>query len=571
MRCLSSLLRATALSATLLPVMAWSQVALEVSLNPEEKMVAPFKVGQPILFLVKNNMPKQQTLTASVTGIEADIAGCETVDADSTCTLTVTPKQYGVFEFTVKTSTGRHIGLSDKYPVAYRLATYNLSFDRSCTKECSTDDGVTVQCKTNQANCPNGFDILKKQMALSKDDQQELIDKFRSGADMSDSDKVLAEAAIQIRNVAEVIQRKNPDVIVMGEFDNNGDGSDNDAIDDFQTNYLNVSQNNQIPLRYEFTWNTPTNTGKPSGLDLSNDGRENGPDDAWGHGFYHGQYAFAVFSKYPIDKNHYRSFQNFRWKDLPDASNPEIEICDDSEKLIPENRNCGDGWHSSLAWKQHPLSSKNHIDLPVTIPVAGTTSSETLHILASHPTPPIFDGAAKRNYKRNRDEIQFWINYIAGTSVADDGNSSSSLPDNAHFIIAGDLNADPDVGDGHLATIKALLNHARVNTAATTGSMRPTSRGGQEYLSSSECTRNCKRADGNTITSVSGLRLDHVIPSATLKVVGSGVFWPAANESGKHLVYDKTLGASKGVSSDHRLVWVDLYIPSKSTSGKTEL
>ena len=98
-----------------------------------------------------------------------------------------------------------------------------------------------------------------------------------------------------------------------------------------------------------------------------------------------------------------------------------------------------------------------------------------------------------------------------------------------------------------------------MNTEATTGSLRPESHGAQEYLNSDDCYRSCDRDINNeALTAVSALRIDYVIPSANLKVIRSGVFWPASGEPGRHLVYDENLGTSKEVSSDHRMVWMDL-------------
>ncbi len=56
------------------------------------------------------------------------------------------------------------------------------------------------------------------------------------------------------------------------------------------------------------------------------------------------------------------------------------------------------------------LSSKSHWDVPVKV------GNKTIHILASHPTPPSFDGAEDRNGKRNHDEIRFWKDYISDSS-----------------------------------------------------------------------------------------------------------------------------------------------------------
>lgn len=95
-----------------------------------------------------------------------------------------------------------------------------------------------------------------------------------------------------------------------------------------------------------------------------------------------------------------------------------------------------------------------------------------------------------------------------------------------------------------------------MNQAVTTGSLIPVSAGEPRCLASGTCKRN-KQHPAERITSSSGLQLDHVIPSANLEVTGSGVFWPASFEAGHHLVYDTKRGIAKGVSSDHRLVWVD--------------
>ena len=48
--------------------------------------------------------------------------------------------------------------------------------------------------------------------------------------------------------------------------------------------------------------------------------------------------------------------------------------------------------------------------------------------------------------------------------------------------------------------------------------------------------------------SLGNIRIDYVLPSANLQVVGSGVFWPAPGEAGAELAD----------ASDHHMVWVDL-------------
>jgi hypothetical protein len=74
-----------------------------------------------------------------------------------------------------------------------------------------------------------------------------------------------------------------------------------------QTNFL--SANTAEPIDYPYYYNAPSNTGIPSGFDLNNDGSIGGPDDAFGFGVFPGQYGFIVLSKYEIDMDDVRTFQ----------------------------------------------------------------------------------------------------------------------------------------------------------------------------------------------------------------------------------------------------------------------
>ena len=68
---------------------------------------------------------------------------------------------------------------------------------------------------------------------------------------------------------------------------------------------------------------------------------------------------------------------------------------------MPIEENGGD-WYSEQERNIMRLSSKSHWDVPVNI------GGQIIHLLASHPTPPIFDGIEDRNGRRNHDEIRFW-------------------------------------------------------------------------------------------------------------------------------------------------------------------
>ncbi|MDX1390877.1 MAG: endonuclease/exonuclease/phosphatase family protein, partial [Rheinheimera sp.] len=186
----------------------------------------------------------------------------------------------------------------------------------------------------------------------------------------------------QIKNIAHIIQLTRPDVLLLNEFDYIADSEQ--GVKAFIRNYLNKAQGDAKPIDYPYFYYNTVNTGTPSPYDLDNDGIASGTGaDAWAFGFYPGQYGMLLLSKYPIDQANVRTFQQFKWKDMPG--------------FLPTVKADGSPWYSADAWQQFPLSSKSHWDIPLTI------NGKTVHVLASHPTPPVFDGAENRNGKRNHD------------------------------------------------------------------------------------------------------------------------------------------------------------------------
>lgn len=311
----------------------------------------------------------------------------------------------------------------------------------------------------------------------------------------------------QARTVAEVIQHLRPDVLLLCEFDYDPEGR---ALALFQDNYLRIGRHGAAPLRYPHALALPSNTGLPSGLDLNRDGVAGGPDDALGFGAFPGQYAFALLSRYPLDLAGLRSFRTLLWRDLPGARLPE-------------------DWYPPPALERLPLSSKNHIDLPVRLPKG------TVHVLAAHPVPPAFDGPERRNARRNFDEIRLLAEYLSphpGPWLRDDAGRSGGLAAGERFVIMGDLNADPARGGSLEGAMGQLLDHPRLHRDAADGPLTPTGSAGRD-------------------TADWGLRVDYVLPSRDLAVSAAGVFWPPP---GDELV--RLLGGS-----DHRPVWVDVAIP----------
>lgn len=351
----------------------------------------------------------------------------------------------------------------------------------------------------------------------------------------------------QAKTVAEVIQRVNPDVVLLNEFDFVAGGV---AADLFRENYLELSQGGADPVVYPYAYVAPSNTGIASGFDLNNNGviadtvGEPGyGDDAFGFGAFPGQFGMAVLSKYPIDTGAVRTFQNFLWKDMPGALLP-----DDPNTAAPAD------WYSAQELAVFRLSSKSHWDVPIDV------NGRTVHALVSHPTPPTFDGAEDRNGKRNHDEIRFWADYVTpGTTsryIYDDDRVRGGLKPGESFVILGDQNADPLDGDSVDQAINQLLDHPRITDP------QPTSAGAAEAAVLQGGANLTHRgdpaldtADFNDNPAPGNLRADYVLPSKDLRVLDAAVFWP---------VQADPLSALTGVfpfpSSDHRLVWVDVKV-----------
>ena len=350
--------------------------------------------------------------------------------------------------------------------------------------------------------------------------------------DLSTSDNAQAQA------VAEIIQRTRPDVLLVNEFDFDEEGV---AADLFRENYLEVGQNGASPISYEHAFQAPSNTGIPSGFDLNNDGSVGGPDDALGFGFFPGQFGMLVLSRYPIDQSAVRTFQNFLWRDMPGALLP-----DDPNTPQPAD------WYSDEELEVVRLSSKSHWDVPVQI---GRT---TVHFLASHPTPPVFDGPEDRNGRRNFDEIRFWADYLSpgkrSRYIYDDEGRRGGLHPSARFVIAGDQNSDPVDGDSIPGSAQLLLEHPRVNTKMT-----PSSEGGVEASELQGGANESHRGDPAfdtadfADTQPGNLRADYVLPAKTLKMLDAAVFWPTTDDPLFRLT-----GVFPFPSSDHRLVWIDV-------------
>ena len=354
----------------------------------------------------------------------------------------------------------------------------------------------------------------------------------------------------RLKAVAEVIQRIRPNIIFLNEiaYDMPGapgfvDGEEpGQNAARFVANYLSTPQAAGLePIKY-VAFMAPSNTGVFSGHDLDNDGAVTATypvppgasasgdpgaqtkegrlygNDCWGFGTFPGQYAMALLvdERLVIETEKVRTFQRMPWDYMPGNFMP--------------SKTDGTGFYSDEEKKLFRLSSKSHWDVPVTLP-----NGAVLHVLASHPTPPVFDGPEDRNGRRNHDEIRLWMDYLFNDPyLVDDKSTYGGLASDASFVIVGDLNADPKKGDSYKNPIGKLLANRRV------------------------LKFDAPKADLDipglepTDTAMFKMRVDHVIPSKDLKVSASGVWraLPASNVGGKF-------------PSDHFPVWMDVVVPGK--------
>lgn len=328
----------------------------------------------------------------------------------------------------------------------------------------------------------------------------------------------------QIKNIAEIVQRVAPDILLLNEFDYIADRQQ--GIELFKQKYLEVSQHDQQPISYPYVYLAPVNTGMKTPFYQDKSSRLS----HFGFGHYEGQYGMVLLSKYPIDPSEVRTFQHFLWKDMPD-------------NLMPKASD-GSHWYRNNEAELMRLSSKSHWDIPVMV------CGQTVRLLASHPTPPVFDGPEDRNGRRNHDELRFWADYINTNATSyhyDDNGNKGGISDASPFVILGDLNASPVEGDAYPGAISQLLTHPNVIS-----NIIPDSEGGVFNRKSSKFAANH--------TASWGIRADYVLPSTDFKVVSSGVFWPKPQSPLSRLV------ASRHSSSDHRLVWVTLQLPANNNN-----
>ena len=343
----------------------------------------------------------------------------------------------------------------------------------------------------------------------------------------------------RLKRLAAIIQRVRPNVLLLSEIALDADAQNADR---FVRNYLSTAQEPGLRAILYNTVMPQSNTGIHSGFDLNNDaiirpeppeprpsdaqgnparqtqgGRDYG-NDCFGFGTYPGQYAMALFVDPHLTIHHdeIRTFQRFLWKDLPDAQPPRYKG--------------GDNFYTQQEWNQLRLSSKTLADIPVSL-----ADGTSVHFIISHPTPPAFDGSEQRNKLRNHDEIRLLHSYITNEpKLIDDSGTPGGLPEGEHFIILGDLNADPVDGSSVGMPMSTYLL-------------------GSPFLAPDHTPSSDIVIEGldPTDTARFRLRVDYILPSAGIGVLRSSI-WRYGHDD------------PAGFPSDHFPVWAELAIPADS-------
>lgn len=302
----------------------------------------------------------------------------------------------------------------------------------------------------------------------------------------------------QVAAVIETLAEVRPDILLLTAIDHDLTLATLTALAEALT---------ESGMEYPHLFAPVQNAGRDVGADLDGDGRLQEPEDSLGFGFFTGQGSNALLSRYPLDVAAVQDFSGLLWRELPGNLMAGAEVTEAAQEVLP-------------------LSSTAHWVVPVRMP------GGVLSLLTFSATPPVFDGPEDRNGRRNHDEVMFWRHYLDG--------GFGPVP--KHFVLMGNANLDPSDGEGRHDAIRMLLADPRLqDTLPADPAAAAEANPGQ--------TGDPSRDTANWNDPVPGnLRVDYVLPSASLQVIDSATIWPAP-------------GSRAALASRHALVWVDLDWP----------
>ncbi len=309
----------------------------------------------------------------------------------------------------------------------------------------------------------------------------------------------------QIAAVQEVIRAVAPDILVLQGMDYDYGLSALSALRDALS---------KGGADYPHIFALRPNSGMATGLDMDGDGRKGGARDAQGYGQFAGEGGMAILSRFPIDTAAARDFSAMLWKDVPGA-------------LLPVSD--GKPFPSVQAQAVQRLSSVAHWVVPIEL-----KDGRRLDLLTFHATPPVFDGPQDLNGRRNHDEILFWRHYL---------NGEFGPAPVRNFVVIGDANLDPVDGEGRKQAILDLLNDPRLQDPKP---MRP---GKVENPNGDKGDPRLDTVEW-PLPDPGPRRVDYILPSADLKLSGSGIYWPEKDREAE----------VAAAASRHRMVWVDIEV-----------
>ena len=246
-----------------------------------------------------------------------------------------------------------------------------------------------------------------------------------------------------------------------------------------------------LGLNYPHVVARRPNAGAPSGADLDGNGRLGEARDALGYGRFMGDSGIVLLSRAPLGPV-------TDWSAVPW----------DGGDLVPEG-----------------------IVLPVAtvaqwaVPVAGTD----LVLVTLAAGTPVFDGPEDRNGRRNAAELA--LAHALATEVAMAGGAP---------VLLGRANVDPMDGQGRRDAMGALLGDPLLRDP------RPRGGGG-----GGDGHRGDPALDTAAWEGPGPLRVDYVLPSASLEVLRARVVWPAPADP---------FAAVVDAAGPGRAVWVDVVI-----------
>lgn len=386
------------------------------------------------------------------------------------------------------------------------------------TEEAGTEQAEPVellpdsQTPALQASEPDALRVATYNANLSRDVAGDLFEALS------------APGAEDATAAARVIQTVRPDVLVLTGID--VDAGENLAKA-FNTNYLAVGGDEHTGITYPYSYTAPSNAGVDSGADLDRNGTIGDAGDSLGYGKFPGQSSMIVYSKYPLDTDNVRDFTSLPWKTMPDNNIP-ADLTDLERDVLP-------------------LASVSHWDIPVEV------DGEMLHVLA---TSTADASVSSYGTARNHDQIQFWQDYLDPDTeyILDHRGTRGPLADDASFVIAGSLKADPTgKGPADPMAITSLLASDQIidPEPARTITSKTMSRGVIPDTSNSQ--HHTAPTPGDNAETY---RADYVLLSSDLSVTDSGVLETGTDASEPDSAF---IGIQSGDNANH-IVWADVAI-----------